>query len=153
MSCQRGYPSSIEINRESRNPSPHSRRNAPTDRDTLYLIFHNEVLTVMRRLLFSSPQSSHTPGSNYRPRPLHQIQYRDGSRIISTVPALCSFLRLRAWVLDLVALECHKRSLEMRASHFNENNLAENTKHSNLSKKRARMVGFLDRLARYRLIR
>lgn len=39
--------------------------------------------------------------------PYIEVMYRDGSRVITTVPAFCSFLRLRSWVLDLVALELH----------------------------------------------
>ncbi|CAL1713365.1 unnamed protein product [Somion occarium] len=39
--------------------------------------------------------------------PYVEVQYQDGSRVITTVPAFCSFLHLRSWVLDLVALELH----------------------------------------------
>ncbi|KAK7682411.1 hypothetical protein QCA50_014616 [Cerrena zonata] len=39
--------------------------------------------------------------------PYIEVMYRDGSRVITTVPAFCSFLRLRSWVLDLAALELH----------------------------------------------
>jgi len=36
-----------------------------------------------------------------------QVLYNDGSRVTSTVPALSSFLRLRSWIFDLVALDLH----------------------------------------------
>ena len=36
-----------------------------------------------------------------------QILYSDGSRITTTVPSLSSFLRLRSYIFDLVALELH----------------------------------------------
>ncbi|KAF7966977.1 hypothetical protein HWV62_36310 [Athelia sp. TMB] len=36
-----------------------------------------------------------------------EVLYNDGSRVTSTVPALTSFLRLRSWILDLVALDLH----------------------------------------------
>lgn len=36
-----------------------------------------------------------------------QVLYADGSRVTTTVPALTSFLRLRSWIFDLVALELH----------------------------------------------
>ncbi|KAJ7079559.1 nucleoporin Nup186/Nup192/Nup205 [Mycena belliarum] len=36
-----------------------------------------------------------------------EVMYADGARILTTVPALSSFLRLRSWVFDLVALDVH----------------------------------------------
>ncbi|TFK37612.1 nucleoporin Nup186/Nup192/Nup205 [Crucibulum laeve] len=36
-----------------------------------------------------------------------QVIYGDGSRVITTVPALSAFIRLRSFVFDLVALELH----------------------------------------------
>ncbi|KAF7320904.1 Nucleoporin [Mycena chlorophos] len=36
-----------------------------------------------------------------------QVVYVDGARVQTTVPALTSFLRLRAWIFDLVALDLH----------------------------------------------
>lgn len=39
-------------------------------------------------------------------RPI-QVQYNDGSRVLTTVPALSSFLRLQSWIFDLAALELH----------------------------------------------
>ncbi|KDQ54533.1 hypothetical protein JAAARDRAFT_38210 [Jaapia argillacea MUCL 33604] len=36
-----------------------------------------------------------------------QVLYNDGSRVTTTVPTLSSFLRLRSWILDLIALELH----------------------------------------------
>ncbi|KAF5361405.1 hypothetical protein D9758_006258 [Tetrapyrgos nigripes] len=35
------------------------------------------------------------------------VLYEDGARITTTVPTLCSFLRLRSWIFDLVALDLH----------------------------------------------
>ncbi|KAH8101334.1 nucleoporin Nup186/Nup192/Nup205 [Cristinia sonorae] len=40
-------------------------------------------------------------------RPSAEVVYQDGSRVATTVSALCSFLRLRSYILDLVALELH----------------------------------------------
>ncbi|OCH88950.1 hypothetical protein OBBRIDRAFT_888752 [Obba rivulosa] len=39
--------------------------------------------------------------------PFIEIMYNDGSRVTTTVTDLASFLRLRSWILDLVALELH----------------------------------------------
>lgn len=39
--------------------------------------------------------------------PFIEVLYGDGSRVTTTVPALSSFLRLRSWILDLVALDLH----------------------------------------------
>ncbi|KAI9057540.1 hypothetical protein FKP32DRAFT_1598103 [Trametes sanguinea] len=36
-----------------------------------------------------------------------EVVYGDGSRIITTVTTLASFLKLRSWILDLVALDLH----------------------------------------------
>ncbi|CAA7262620.1 unnamed protein product [Cyclocybe aegerita] len=36
-----------------------------------------------------------------------QVVYNDGSRVTTTVPSLSSFLRLRSYIFDLVALELH----------------------------------------------
>ncbi|KAJ7620549.1 nucleoporin Nup186/Nup192/Nup205 [Mycena polygramma] len=35
------------------------------------------------------------------------VQYADGARVRTTVPALSSFLRLRSWIFDLAALDLH----------------------------------------------
>ncbi|CDO70405.1 hypothetical protein BN946_scf184999.g46 [Trametes cinnabarina] len=39
--------------------------------------------------------------------PAIEVVYGDGSRIITTVTTLASFLKLRSWILDLVALDLH----------------------------------------------
>jgi nuclear pore complex protein Nup205 len=39
--------------------------------------------------------------------PYIEVVYNDGSRVTTTVSALSSFLRLRSWILDLVALDLH----------------------------------------------
>ncbi|KDR74068.1 hypothetical protein GALMADRAFT_250802 [Galerina marginata CBS 339.88] len=39
--------------------------------------------------------------------PLIQVLYNDGTRVTTTVPSLSSFLRLRSYIFDLVALELH----------------------------------------------
>ncbi|KAI0324921.1 hypothetical protein GY45DRAFT_1331027 [Cubamyces sp. BRFM 1775] len=39
--------------------------------------------------------------------PAIEVIYGDGSRIITTVTSLASFLKLRSWILDLVALDLH----------------------------------------------
>ncbi|THH28187.1 hypothetical protein EUX98_g6010 [Antrodiella citrinella] len=39
--------------------------------------------------------------------PTAEVVYNDGSRIATSVSSLCSFLRLRSYILDLVALELH----------------------------------------------
>ncbi len=39
--------------------------------------------------------------------PLIQVQYEDGSTVTTTVPTLSSFLRLRSYIFNLVALELH----------------------------------------------
>ncbi|KAK7055118.1 nucleoporin Nup186/Nup192/Nup205 [Favolaschia claudopus] len=36
-----------------------------------------------------------------------EVMYSDGARIMTTVPVLSSFLRLRSWIFDLAALELH----------------------------------------------
>ena len=40
-------------------------------------------------------------------QPFVEIVYGDGSRVITTVTAMASFLKLRSWILDLVALDLH----------------------------------------------
>ncbi|KAI0351635.1 hypothetical protein OH77DRAFT_1429461 [Trametes cingulata] len=40
-------------------------------------------------------------------QPAIEVIYSDGSRIITTVTTLASFLKLRSWILDLVALDLH----------------------------------------------
>lgn len=40
-------------------------------------------------------------------QPFVEIAYGDGSRVITTVTAISSFLKLRSWILDLVALDLH----------------------------------------------
>ena len=39
--------------------------------------------------------------------PFIEVLYNDGSRVITTVPNLAAFLRLRSWIMDLTALELH----------------------------------------------
>ena len=39
--------------------------------------------------------------------PYVEMQYNDGSRVITTVPALCAYFRVRSIIFDLVALELH----------------------------------------------
>lgn len=39
--------------------------------------------------------------------PFIQVQYEDGNTVTTTVPVLCSFLRLRSYIFNLVALELH----------------------------------------------
>ncbi|KAJ6461668.1 nucleoporin Nup186/Nup192/Nup205 [Mycena sanguinolenta] len=36
-----------------------------------------------------------------------EVIYADGARVLTTVPALSSFLRLRSWIFDLAALDLH----------------------------------------------
>ncbi|KAJ6542676.1 nucleoporin Nup186/Nup192/Nup205 [Mycena capillaripes] len=36
-----------------------------------------------------------------------EVMYADGARVMTTVPALSSFLRLRSWIFDLAALDLH----------------------------------------------
>ncbi|KAJ7279033.1 hypothetical protein C8J57DRAFT_1434189 [Mycena rebaudengoi] len=36
-----------------------------------------------------------------------EVLYADGARVLTTVPALSSFLRLRSWIFDLAALDLH----------------------------------------------
>ncbi|KAI0651312.1 nucleoporin Nup186/Nup192/Nup205 [Trametes meyenii] len=40
-------------------------------------------------------------------QPAIEVVYGDGSRIVTTVTTLSSFLKLRSWILDLVALDLH----------------------------------------------
>ncbi|OBZ74918.1 hypothetical protein A0H81_05368, partial [Grifola frondosa] len=42
-----------------------------------------------------------------RQDPFIEVVYSDGSRVITTVNAMASFLKLRSWILDLVALDLH----------------------------------------------
>lgn len=39
--------------------------------------------------------------------PMIEVQYGDGARVSSSVPSLTSFLRLRSYIFDLVALDLH----------------------------------------------
>jgi nuclear pore complex protein Nup205 len=39
--------------------------------------------------------------------PPAEVLYNDGSRITTTISTLCSFMRLRSWIFDLVALDLH----------------------------------------------
>lgn len=39
--------------------------------------------------------------------PFVEVMYNDGSRVITTVPNLAAFLKLRSWIMDLTALELH----------------------------------------------
>ncbi|KAJ8075003.1 hypothetical protein PM082_019330 [Marasmius tenuissimus] len=39
--------------------------------------------------------------------PFIQVQYQDGSRVTTTTATLSSFLRLRSWIFNLVALDLH----------------------------------------------
>ena len=40
-------------------------------------------------------------------QPFIEVLYTDGTRLATTVPTMASFLKLRSWVLDLVALDLH----------------------------------------------
>ncbi|KAJ3995979.1 nucleoporin Nup186/Nup192/Nup205 [Lentinula boryana] len=48
------------------------------------------------------------------------IQYNDGSRVITTVPTLSSFLRLRSWIFDLVALDLHVLTNKGRSRNISQ---------------------------------
>jgi nuclear pore complex protein Nup205 len=37
----------------------------------------------------------------------YQVLYNDGSRVTTAIPSLCSFLHLRSYIFDLVALDLH----------------------------------------------
>lgn len=50
-------------------------------------------------ILFKVPPKLQTP--------YIEVMYNDGSRVTTTVSVMASFLRLRSWILDLVALELH----------------------------------------------
>lgn len=66
---------------------------------------------------FFARQIAHVPSQApeiNRP-PLIQISYNDGSRALTTVEALSSFLRVRSYIFDLVALELH---ILTSKSHF-----------------------------------
>ncbi|EPQ55766.1 hypothetical protein GLOTRDRAFT_115998 [Gloeophyllum trabeum ATCC 11539] len=39
--------------------------------------------------------------------PFVEVVYTDGTRVTTTAPVLCSFLRLRSWIIDMAALELH----------------------------------------------
>ncbi|TFK47235.1 hypothetical protein OE88DRAFT_1811406 [Heliocybe sulcata] len=39
--------------------------------------------------------------------PFVEVVYPDGTRVITTAAVLCSFLRLRSWIIDMAALELH----------------------------------------------
>ncbi|KAJ3879118.1 nucleoporin Nup186/Nup192/Nup205 [Lentinula edodes] len=49
-----------------------------------------------------------------------EVQYTDGSRVITTVPTLSSFLRLRSWIFDLVALDLHVLTGKGRSRNISE---------------------------------
>lgn len=55
--------------------------------------------------------------------PFIEVLYNDGSRVTTTVSALSSFLRLRSWILDLVALDLHV--LTNKGHHKGVTNLLE----------------------------
>ncbi|KAJ4481027.1 nucleoporin Nup186/Nup192/Nup205 [Lentinula aciculospora] len=52
--------------------------------------------------------------------PTVEVQYSDGSRVITTVPTLSSFLRLRSWIFDLVALDLHVMTSKGRSRNISE---------------------------------
>lgn len=52
-----------------------------------------------------------------------EVIYADGGRVRTTVPALSAFLRLRSWILDLVALDLH--ILTSKGHHQAPNELLE----------------------------
>ncbi|KAF6749589.1 nucleoporin Nup186/Nup192/Nup205 [Ephemerocybe angulata] len=58
---------------------------------------------------FFARQISHVPSQcpEVNQPPLIQVSYMDGSRVLTTVEALSSFLRVRSYIFDLVALELH----------------------------------------------
>ncbi|KAH9929472.1 nucleoporin Nup186/Nup192/Nup205 [Fomitopsis serialis] len=39
--------------------------------------------------------------------PCIEVVYNDGSRVVTTVPNIAAFLKLRSWIMDLIALELH----------------------------------------------
>ncbi|TFY64741.1 hypothetical protein EVJ58_g2418 [Rhodofomes roseus] len=39
--------------------------------------------------------------------PFVEVGYNDGSRVVTSVPNLSAFLKLRSWIMDLIALELH----------------------------------------------
>ncbi|RDX43688.1 hypothetical protein OH76DRAFT_1188692 [Lentinus brumalis] len=56
-------------------------------------------------------------------QPFIEVVYSDGSRVVTTVTALSSFLKLRSWILDLVALDLH--ALTNRGHHKSVSELLE----------------------------
>ncbi|KAF5381906.1 hypothetical protein D9757_007577 [Collybiopsis confluens] len=52
--------------------------------------------------------------------PSVEVLYNDGSRVITTVPTLTSFLRLRSWIFDLVALDLHVLTSRGRTRNVSE---------------------------------
>lgn len=69
-----------------------------SDYTTRYLRFQEDFF--LRHLASVPPK----PLSSSR-EPFIEVLYSDGSRVATSVSLLCSFLRLRSWVFDLVALE------------------------------------------------
>ncbi|KAJ3730809.1 hypothetical protein C8R42DRAFT_715470 [Lentinula raphanica] len=52
--------------------------------------------------------------------PSIEIQYNDGSRVVTTVSTLSCFLRLRSWIFDLVALDLHVLANKGRTRNISE---------------------------------
>ncbi|KAE9406107.1 hypothetical protein BT96DRAFT_955003 [Gymnopus androsaceus JB14] len=52
--------------------------------------------------------------------PTVEVQYNDGLRVTTTVPTLSSFLRLRSWIFDLVALDLHVLTSKGRSRSISE---------------------------------
>ncbi|KIK56168.1 hypothetical protein GYMLUDRAFT_87421 [Collybiopsis luxurians FD-317 M1] len=59
-----------------------------------------------------APQTSQEPSI--------EVLYNDGSRVITTVSTLTSFLRLRSWIFDLVALDLHVLTNKGRSRNVSE---------------------------------
>lgn len=78
------------------------------------LCFHSHTSTFTMRYLrtredFFARQLAAIPSQvpSTLEEPYIEVVYNDGSRVTTTVSALSSFLRLRSWILDLVALDLH----------------------------------------------
>ncbi|KAH9922299.1 nucleoporin Nup186/Nup192/Nup205 [Epithele typhae] len=56
-------------------------------------------------------------------QPFIEVVYNDGTRLATTIATMASFLKLRSWILDLVALDLHVST--SRTAHKNVNDLLE----------------------------
>ncbi|KAF9074489.1 nucleoporin Nup186/Nup192/Nup205 [Rhodocollybia butyracea] len=52
--------------------------------------------------------------------PTIEVLYSDGSRVVTTVSTLSSFLRLRSWIFDLIALDLHVLTSKGRSRSISE---------------------------------